>query len=471
MKSVGLTKTFASTIFVLLFCHYSPFDQRCTRLHDPRVVSSQPSWLPHAEVLVNISKNEREIDKLYHQQYSSVYSCSPIYDFCPEKKWKADKERTSLAWREFYYFCCNMDATEHISQVNPSLFPPMDATLLDTNLSEMNRLAIALKMRRKVKARQFLYRPTHLFCSELCMVLQTCYFRLEAIMTSQDAQRNRVVEISKTEAMETCDMDQSDRIIVACEIAFGPVADASVHPVSIWFDINSDDIVKCTRQQAKRQKRSRHRVRAKQNTDNALGSAKIGGSSSIPPFISHQPMDDAAFDLITGIQTHRYRVLECLLSSSNASVLQLLSLEEESLKNNFVSQRRFWMTWTWPKTVESSNINEDTEVPGVDSTYNFVPYGDPGYREDSIFFGTDDHTHDQVVSQLANLATDFIWKSFVTNLQLLLGQVTDGIQAQKDQKVPTHDTLLPKIRRLRTFRSLSLGESETSFRCVFKLVR
>lgn len=446
-----------------------PFDQRCTRLHDPRVVGSQPSWLPHAEILVNISKNEREIDKLYHQQYSSVYSCSPIYDFCPEKRWKADKESTSLAWREFYSFCCNMDATEHISQVNPSLFPPMDATLLDTKLSEMNRLTMALIMRRKVKARNFLYHPSHLFCGELCLVRQTCYFRLEAIMSSQDVQRNRVVEISKTEAMETCDKDQSDRIIVACEIAFGPVADASVHPVSIWFDINSDDIVQCTQQQAKRQKRSRHRVRAKQNTDNALGGAKIGGSSSIPPFISHQPMDDAAFDLITGIQTHRYRVLECLLSSYNASVLQLLALEEESLKKNFVSQRRFWMTWTWPKTIESSNINEDTDVPCVDSTYNFVTYGDPGYREDSIFFGTDEHNHDQVVSQLAKLATGFIWKSFVTNLQLLLGQVTDGTHAQKDQKMPTHDPLLPKIRRLRTFRSLSLGESETSLRILPRL--
>jgi hypothetical protein len=457
-------------LFTFLLPLYSPFDQRCTRLHDPRVVGFQPSWLPHAEVLVNISKNGREIDKLYHQQYSSVYSCSPIYDFCPNKKWKADKESTSLAWREFYSFCCNMDTTEHISQVvDPSLSPPMDASFLDARLSEMNRLTMALIMRRKVKARQFLYHPSHLFCGELCLVLQTCYFRLDAIMSSKDAQIYRVVELSKTEAMETCDRDQSDRIIVAREIAFGPVADASVHPVSIWFDINSDDIVQCTRQQARRQKRSRHRVRAKRNTESALEGAKIKCSSSIPPFVSHQPMDDAAFDLITGIQTHRYRVLECLLSSSNAGALQSLALEEESLKKNFVSQRRFWMTWTWPKTKESSNINDDTEVPGIDNTYNFVTYGDPGYREDSIFFGTDDHNHDQVVSQQAKLATGFIWKSFVTNLQLLLGEVTDVIQAQKDQKMPTHDPLLPKIRRLRTFRSLSLGESETSSRCVFKL--
>lgn len=326
----------------------------------------------------------------------------------------------------------------------------------------MNRLTIALIMRRKAKARQFLYHPSHLFCGELCLVLQTCHFRLEAMTTSHDAQRYQVVEISKAEA---CDNNKSDRIIVAREIAFGPVADASIHPVSIWFDIDSDDIIQCTRQQARRQKRSRHRVRAKRNIENALEGAKIGGTNSIPPFISHQPIDDAAFDLITGIQMHRYHVLECLMSDSSVSALQLLALEEESLKKNFVSQRRFWMTWTWPKTIESSDINEDTEVPGVDGTYNFVTYGDPGYGEDSIFFGTYDHDQNaycQVVSQPAKLATGFVWKSFVANLQLMLGQVTDGIQTLKGQTMPTHDPILPTIRRLRTFRTLSLGISETS---------
>ena len=131
------------------------------------------------------------------------------------------------------------------------------------------------------------------------------------------------------------------------------------------------------------------------------------------------------------------------------------------------------MTWTWPKTIESSNINEDTEVPVVDGTYNFVTYCDPGYGEDSIFFGTDDHDgqnpQHQVVSQPAKLATGFVWKSFVSNLQLLLGQVTDGIHKQNDQQMPTHDPILPTIRRLDTLRSLSLGESVHSSRCVLQL--
>ena len=443
---------------------FSPFDQRCTRLHDPRVIGSQPSWLPHAEVLVNVSKNGRDIDKLYHQQYSSIYSCSPIYDFSPDKKWKADEESTLLAWKEFYSYCCNMDATEPSSQC-PRQSPQKSATQPDdADLSEMHRLTMALIMRRNVKARQFLYHPSHLFCGELCLVLQTCYFRLEA---------DRVVEIPKTEAIDTSDSDESNCIIVAREIAFGPVADASVHPVSIWFNINPADIVQCTRQQARRQKRSRHRVRAKRNIENALEGVKVGGSMTIPPFTSHQPMDDAAFDLITGIQTHRYRTLECLLSGSDIRTLQSLTLEEECLKKNFVSQRRYWMTWTWPKTIESSNINEDTEVPVVDGTYNFVTYCDPGYGEDSIFFGTDDHDDQnpqhQVVSQPAKLATGFVWKSFVSNLQLLLGQVTYGIHKQNDQQMPTHDPILPTIRRLDTLRSLSLGESVHSSRCVLQL--
>ena len=40
------------------------------------------------------------------------------------------------------------------------------------------------------------------------------------------------------------------------------------------------------------------------------------------------------------------------------------------------------MTWTWPKNIGSSDVGDDTEVPNVDRTYNFVTNGDPGYGED-----------------------------------------------------------------------------------------
>ena len=328
--------------------------------------------------------------------------------------------------------------------------------------AEMHRLAMVLIMRTRQMARQYEYLPSHVFCGQLCMVLQTNYFRLD--------QRNDIVEISRDEAFRIMTTGLFDSVIIAREIAFGPVADASVRPVSTYFNIQSDDIVRCTRAQARRHKRSRHRIRAKRNlekqNDDAIGQI----SFKLPPLICHQPVDDAAFDLITGIQTHRYRLLKYYLSFTlDDRELQSLDEEEERLQISFISQRRFWSTWTWPKKIGSSDIDDNTEVPAVDGTYNFVTYGDPGYGEDSLFFGTDHHDDDDtknadlrlVVSNQATLATGFIWKSFVVNLQLLSNQKHIDL-TKDDQMMPTHDPIVPFIQRIPTLRDLSMERPANS---------
>lgn len=429
-----------------MFCFplstYSPFDQRCTRLHDPRVTGIQPAWLPHAEVLVSSTKNGHEVDNLYHQQYSSLYSCSPIYGFAPKKKWKLDKTSTNMAWKELYAFCCNLD----LNQL------PQGSSWQVAENTEMHRLAMVLMMRKSQKARQYEYLPSHNFCGELCMVLQTSYFVLEVIESFHEIKRYQVVEISEGEA-------KGDGVIIAREIAFGPVADASVRPVSTWFNIKPEDIARCTRQQARRHKRSRHRIRAKRNLESHTEEAIIADSFPIPPFTCHQPVDDAAFDLITGIQLHRYRVLKYFSSGPDKQELQSLAWEEERLQKSFESQRRFWMTWTWPKRIGSCQVDDNTEVPIVNGTYNFVTYGDPGYGEDAIFFGSDQQDINSdlhVVSKQAKLATGFVWKSFVMNLQLLSAH--GAVDLPRDEVMSTHESIFPSIHRIPTLRDLSLEQ-------------
>ena len=320
--------------------------------------------------------------------------------------------------------------------------------------TEMHRLAMVLKMRERQKARKYDYFPSHVFRGELCMVLQTSYFVLEVAESFHDIQRYEVVEISEEEASG---MDQGDGVIIAREISFGPVADASVCPVSTWFNIKPVDIEQCTRQQARRHKRSRHRIRAKQSLENQAEEADVTHSFPIPPFTCHQPVDDAAFDLITSIQSHRYHVLKYFSSSHDEQELRSLELEEEKLQKCFESQRRFWVTWTWPKKSGSCQVDDSTEVPVVSGTYNFVTYGDHGYCEDSIFFGSGEHANADlhVVSKQAKLATGFVWKSFVVNLQLLLGQGAVNVSKDEDQ-MPSHDPALSTIHRIPTLRVLSL---------------
>lgn len=177
-------------------------------------------------------------------------------------------------------------------------------------------------------------------------------------------------------------------------------------------------------------------------------------SCSIPPFTCHQPVDEVAFDLITGIQTHRYRVLKYFSSSPHERVLRSLELEEERLRARFESQRIFWMTWAWPKKIGGGDIDHRTEVPDVEGLYNFVTYGDPGYGEDALFFGADDGGL-PVVSKQAKLATGLVWKSFVMNVQLLSYR---GAADLPGDHMPTHD-LLPTLRRLPVLQTLSRGRA------------
>lgn len=440
----------------------SPFEQRCTRLHDPRVTGVQPAWLRHAAVSVSSTKNELEVDNLYHQQYSALYSCSPIYGFAPTKKWKLDETSTRSAWKELYAFCCNMDSNQPYSQGVSWLLPVKKnaAEQVAEKTGEMHRLAMVLMMRKRQMARQYGYLPSHVFCGELCMVLQISYFNTDVVESFHDIQRHQLVEISEEEAAILSDKGQGDGVIIARELAFGPVADASVRPVSIWFNIKPADIAPCTRQQARRHKRSRHRIQAKLSLENQTEESISAASFPIPPFTSHQPMDDAAFDLITGIQAHRYQVLKYFSSLPDDRALRSLTLEEERLQRSFESQRRFWMTWTWPKRIGSCQVDDNDEVPVVNATYNFVTYGDPGYGEDAILFGSDQRdakTDVHVVSKQARLATGFVWRSFVVNLKLLSGHEAVDLPKDEDQ-MPTHDPILPSIHRIPTLRSLSLGQ-------------
>jgi hypothetical protein len=280
---------------------------------------------------------------------------------------------------------------------------------------------------------------------------------LEVVESYQHIKRYQLVEITEEEASRSA---ENPFIITAREITFGPVADASVRPVSVWFNIPGDDLSPCTRQQARRHKRSRHRLRQKRDFENQPEQLKISSSCSVPPFNCCQPVDDAAFDLVTKIMSHRLQVLKYFSSSSDEQMLQKLTSEEESLLRCFESQRRFWVTWTWPKRTGSNYIDDNTDVPDIDGAYSFVTYGNRAYGEDAIFFGVDQPSRSRgqhpVISDKAKLATGLVWKSFIMNLQLVSERGAVEVPTGEEQ-MPDHDPIVSQMRRIRTLRNLSMG--------------
>jgi hypothetical protein len=411
------------------------------------VNGTDPSWLPHAESMITTKAMAFTVDKLYHQQFSSVYSCSPICGFAPKVRWKADAESTNAAWKEFYSYCCNSKGGQSFSQ---KVSPTSGGS---SQISEMHRLAMALIMRKSRAAQAYTFSPTHSFCGELCMILQTKHFRLDN--TIQGDTKHRIVEMTEKEISSN---SSNSNTITAHAISFGPVGDTSCRPTAIWFNIDPQNITPCTRQQTRKHKRSRHRLRCKRTEE-----SKMSPSSAIPPFNCNQPIDDAAFHLVTEIMTHRYRMLVCHSSANpNDKQLRSLALKEEELQRCFESQRRFWMTWYWPKKLGSNEINDETDVPDVHGAYNFVTYGNPGYAEDAVLFGVDQCSgfmveEEQVVSRRSRLVTGLIWRSFLMNLQLLSERGAVEVP-DEDDKMPIHDPIIPTIRRDPTLRRLSRGK-------------
>jgi len=145
---------------------------------------------------------------------------------------------------------------------------------------------------------------------------------------------------------------------------------------------------------------------------------------AVPPFECHQPVDDDAFDLISRFMRHRLDSLWHISASgpdTRETLYSSLCLSERRLFASFVSQRRWWSNWTWPKQLGSGDIDETTPPPNVNGVYHFVPRGHPEFSEDGIFFGADrlDRAAGRpVASRRSSLVTGLLWQSFVRNLEM-----------------------------------------------------
>ena len=417
-------------------------------MHDPRICSTCSSWLPHAETLVNSVGISANVDKLYHQQLSAVYNCSPIYNYIPKKRWKSDPFETFHAWRDLYAYVCNLDEnsstwdynTSNSTAINALGFPKHNTFLKDNRSglkSELVKVLIALEFRKHKIGQSYAYLPTHLFCGELCMVLQTRVFRVNSDFKQSLGNSSYIYEME-------FDLNNiphgSDEIIVAREIAFGPVGDPGIRQVSVWFNVDANFLVPCTTQQAKRHKRSRHRLRKDREKDRTSSlvqrtssiasddenSPKIPESLEHSPFFNYQPIDNDAFDLVTNILIHRSKVLLLwILNPHKGDIITSLRAFEHQIQSNFESQRRHWMTWAWPINKGRGRIDDETDVPPVNGEYKFTTdyNGDENSNPCVVYFhGVFDGSKPDIVPTSSKEAVFKIWEAFIENMEVIQGK-------------------------------------------------
>ena len=419
---------YLSVYFCFVNFYYSPFDLRCPFLHDPHVSSKHVSWLPHAETSVNSIDTDVNVDRLYHQRASDIFSKTPFQDFEVARNWKLNDVGNKSSWTSFYKFICNIDWNSEVQ------FPKEWSQIKTGEVSELHRLAIAYKMHKRKIGASYVYFPTHVIFGELCMILQSRAFQIIDNPIQLHRELVNLTEIELPSSHKHClesnevnafDIGYGNGLVIAHEIVFGPVADPNARQISVCFNIPTNKIYKCSPQQAKRYKRSRnraqrllHKERAyapplsskDKRESNAIPSKNNEGSDSfdsqpIPPFFENQPRDSDAFDLVSDIMLFRVR----MLMNNNYPGLCLdesLYQEELELNHRFQSQMRFWMTWSWPFCNGRDKVNAETQIPPVNGMYSFAPHrGNFPGRELEISKTID----------YSKFATGFLWISFLVN--------------------------------------------------------
>ncbi len=391
----------------------SPFDQRCIGLHDPRVGGSQQNsaWLPHAETMINKIGSGHNVDKFYHERMSSIYNSCPIYGYVPKQDRGSATDGDESTWTHFYDFICNTK--------NNSLDVPFNTnkhTLQE--LSEEHKLEIVLKMRQLRTGQEYAYIPTHLFCGDLCMILQEKKFQLLSIIESNDKGFSTVLE----ETTGECCVPVGSLEFKVHEIAFGPVGDPTVRPPSIWFDIPKDDLTPCTPQQAKHHKRSRHRIK---KTPNKISphqadsqAAEKFKSIRITPFYHYQPHDHVTFDLITSILVHRLKMVKFLSGKFDDTLHEigpLLDTERSDLKRKFLNLLQFWVLCSWPEELLREPIHDDTDVPPVNGKYT-CSVGSARFSRGTECYGLGMRRYLFDLPLKGQMFPAILWKSFTTNM-------------------------------------------------------
>ena len=388
---------------------HSPFGKRCSGIHDPRVIGSTASWLPHTETQGNSINTDINVDGLHQKRLNTILHGNPF------------GEQFSLEfddWGDLYKLVCNTTSSNKRRR---------------NTLSEGHKLSMALQMRGG-SGWTFKFRPQHIISDILCMVLQKRAFRLEK-------QSGTATSIP----LATYNANNSKHVLVR-ELAFGPDSDPSVRGVALWFNIPESDVAVCTPQQAKRYRWKK----GFSHHQDMVPERSVPFFDTRECFIMIRPHDPDAYDLATTMIQHRLDTVQAESLSSLSQrfdSLKTLTKQKEQLCHDFQHQRRHWISWAWPMNTGRQTVDDDTPVPSIDG--NYVPIIDR--RETTLGQKNDDEN----VEPATGSAVQAIWDSFVTT------KFTHDPQANRGQEEPPLATTTHTkcSRRLRTFALLAEGKS------------
>lgn len=397
-----------------------PFGLRCSNIHDARVASVNSSWLPHSDVPVSNLKTNLNVDKAHHWNLAALSQSNPlisklIWGHRPSLKKMgratgtspnhSDMERDSMEesaaveWRDTYSLVCNL--------ANMNVAAPFkgakESTVPSLKVSELQRLCVAIHMGYcKKRIDDYVYKPEHLVYNELCMVLQTKYFRLlkpknvtrSLDITSDTPITSFVCEISEEEYKGSkVFWDKRypftpNEVISVHELVFGCMGE-TIARASLWIELVGHTAL--NPQEVKRFKRGRQRNKIGNSGEakkflpfpgSDKSSSKTGSSFYLhphKPFFRIQPVciDSAVFDLVKNMFQHRLAVLiqreYRAFNGTENEIRNYITNQDSVLRNSFNTIKHGVENWSWPVTKGMANVSAGTSVPKCSSEYNPSP--------------------------------------------------------------------------------------------------
>jgi len=244
-------------------CFSSPSSSYNT-VHDPNISGPVdcPSWLP---ALTGNTNAQILIDRLAAQRVSIIFQKNFLI---PQSIWENCRNEGSAnsEWMDTYYLVCNYGIHSFLGRHVPRVRPI-------AKISHLQKLCMVHRIRSNEQVSSQLYRdyvfaPTHSIQSELCMILQTCYFylpRIQYTSVSQVPAEAVVRQISLDEYRKHTTPWSSSYIhaeqgnfVIVHEVAFAPKGQHDSN-LSFWFNTPA---IKLEASQIKRSRRLKQKKKA-----------------------------------------------------------------------------------------------------------------------------------------------------------------------------------------------------------------
>ncbi len=376
----------------------SPFDSRCSAIHDIRIASDASAWLPCCQQL-NALPTDVHID------YNRKVNLSVIHQGSTFSK---ETAQIFSSYESFSKAICQ--------PLRSSCGPGRPPQYI---IQDAQRLEIALAFSPSTCPPMYKYKPTHLVFKQPCMIRKKLAFDLSP---NQHNLPSVLLKIS----LDEIDIGNPYHVIVH-EISFGQASDSEVPLPALFFNIPQNEIEECSLKDELKHNRRKIKNKRMRGAPSAgvpaglLCGGRQGAAASCRPVSQvdynnpQQPLlpsmgpspsndifrlyytnDEALYSLIRKtmqLELEKSRIatqsssahFSSSSSSSNSSPYSTLKSRENEIHQNLDALHNFFLESWWPVNEGREYVSSQTLVPPASGFYSVPRHDTSHFRQWNSF--------------------------------------------------------------------------------------